>query len=176
MASLFAGFDLSFAGSALVIIDHENNIVLQKLASTKHDNKDIYDIERRMLEIRCELWNAFKEFKNSISEICIEGISYGSQGEGSVQQAALNYFIRIMLYEENLKYKMIPPASLKKFVCGDGKGMAKKNLMLLKCFTKFGVEFEDDNICDAYSLARFAKADFHKPILPVRIEKKKKGK
>lgn len=174
--SYFAGFDLSFAGAALVIIDDNNNIVLQKLVSTKHENQDEYDIERRMIQIRSELSQEFDKFKSHICAICIEGISYGSQGEGSAQQAALNYYIRIMLYEQGIKFKTPSPSSLKKFTCGDGKGQAKKELMLLKCFTKFGVEFESNDLCDAYCLARLAKADLHKPILPVRKEKKKKEK
>jgi hypothetical protein len=48
--------------------------------------------------------------------------------------------------------------------------------MLLRCFTKFGEAFEDDNICDAYCLARLSKADLHKPILPIMRVKKKKEK
>ena len=33
--------------------------------------------------------------------------------------------------------------------------------MLLKTFKKWGVEFDDNNLCDAYGLARMALEDFN---------------
>jgi Holliday junction resolvasome RuvABC endonuclease subunit len=51
---------------------------------------------------------------------------------------------------------VVSPSTLKTFVCGRGKGKAKKELMLMRCALKFKQEFEDNNICDAYCLARYA--------------------
>jgi hypothetical protein len=41
---------------------------------------------------------------------------------------------------------------------GKKKG-SKKELMLLHCFKKWGQEFENNNLCDAYCLARMAMED-----------------
>jgi hypothetical protein len=46
----------------------------------------------------------------------------------------------------------IPPMTLKKYATG--KGTAKKQEMLLQIYKRWGVEFNDDNAADAYSLGR----------------------
>jgi Holliday junction resolvasome RuvABC endonuclease subunit len=53
----------------------------------------------------------------------------------------------------------VAPSTLKKYV--SGTGVAKKNTMLLHTFKNFGVTFDDDNIADAYGIARIltGKAD-----------------
>jgi Holliday junction resolvasome RuvABC endonuclease subunit len=71
---------------------------------------------------------------------------------------ALHFMIRIMLKKREINYSIIAPGTLKKFVTGDGR--AKKDLMLLKVFKKWGVEFADDNLADAYSLARLALENY----------------
>lgn len=48
----------------------------------------------------------------------------------------------------------IPPMTLKKYATG--KGTAKKQEMLLQIYKRWGIEFNDDNAADAYSLARLA--------------------
>ena len=55
---------------------------------------------------------------------------------------------------ENIKFKPIAPTTIKKFVTGNGQ--CKKNLMLLQVYKKFGIEFDSDDECDAFSLAKFA--------------------
>jgi crossover junction endodeoxyribonuclease RuvC len=71
---------------------------------------------------------------------------------------ALHFITRVYLYRTNVNYKVIAPGTLKKFVTG--KGNSKKDLMLLKTYKRWGVEFDDHNICDAYGLARMALEDF----------------
>lgn len=48
----------------------------------------------------------------------------------------------------------IAPMSVKKFATG--KGTAKKQEMLMQIYKRWGIEFNDDNAADAYSLARIA--------------------
>jgi Holliday junction resolvasome RuvABC endonuclease subunit len=48
----------------------------------------------------------------------------------------------------------VPPMTLKKYATG--KGTAKKQEMLLQIYKRWGVEFNDDNAADAYSLGRLA--------------------
>ena len=71
---------------------------------------------------------------------------------------AIHFLTRLTFYKKNVNFKVIAPGTLKKFVTG--KGNSKKDLMLLKTYKKWGVEFEDDNLCDAYGLARMALEDF----------------
>lgn len=156
--NLFVGIDASFSGTGVVIINNEYKIIEQKLIGTKRTD-DEYDIEYRMLYIIKSL-ESLLEYKQDIKLVLLEGISFGSTGEGAAQLAALNYFIRIFLLNNNIPYSSISPNSLKKFVTGTGQ--CKKNLMLKEVYKKWGEDFQDDNICDAYCLSRMANFKFNK--------------
>lgn len=154
----FMGIDPSFSGTGIVIINNEFKIFEEKLITTKKMD-DIYDVERRMLAI-IDQFEFIHQYKNHLNLTLIEGISFGSKGGGSDQLAALNYFIRIFLFRNGIIYFSIPPTSLKKFVTGTGQ--CKKNLMLKEVYKKWNVDFSDDNLCDAYSLARMAQFNYIK--------------
>jgi len=159
---LFVGIDASFSGTSVVIIDGNCNVIKQMLITTKHQDTQ-FDIEKRILYIASEL-NILLYYMNEydLNLVCLEGLSYGSTGEAILQIAALNYFIRIFLFNNNIPYIVVSPTTLKKFVTG--KGNVKKNLMLKEVYKKWGVDFNDDNLCDAYSLARFAEDSINKLI------------
>ena len=155
---IFCGIDPSISATGLIIIDNNVNIIEEKLICTKKKDHP-QDIEYRILEIIQKL-QCLLNYKDKIKLVLIEGISYGSTGDGAAQLAALNYAIRIWLLLQNIPYKEIPPSSVKKFVTG--KGNCKKNLMLKEVYKKWNVDFSDDNLCDAYSLARLAKHNYMK--------------
>lgn len=146
--NMFVGIDPSYNGFGIVVIDKNAEIVDTKLLSTK--SQDI--TEERI----CQLENGFKFIPSiaGLKGVYIEGPSYSSNGQAILQMGALHYFIRIFLYKTDVKYKIIAPGTLKKFVTGSGN--AKKELILLKVYKKWGVEFSDNNLADAYGLARMA--------------------
>jgi len=148
----FVGIDLSFTGTGVVVLDGNATIVQQELISTKSSQ----ETEVRILEIFDKL--SFVPEMCNLESVYIEGLSYASKGQAILELGALHYFIRIFLYQKTVNYKVIPPGTLKKFITG--KGNAKKNLMLMKVYKRWGVEFDDDNLCDAYSLARMSYEDF----------------
>jgi Holliday junction resolvasome RuvABC endonuclease subunit len=149
---MFVGIDPSYNGFAIVIVDGKGEIVEKKLIQT--DSKK--ECEERIIDLEKE----FKFIPNifCLHSVYIEGPSYSSNGQFILQMGALHYYLRIFLTKKDVKFSVIAPGTLKKFIAGDGR--AKKDLMLLKTYKKFGVEFEDDNLCDAYGLARFALEDF----------------
>jgi crossover junction endodeoxyribonuclease RuvC len=157
--NLFVGIDASFSGTGVVIINNDFKIIEQKLIGTKKREDDEYDIEHRMLYIIKAL-ESLLEYKQDIKLVLIEGISFGSTGDGAAQLAALNYFIRIFLLNNGVPYGSVTPTKLKQF--GSGKGQSKKNLMLKEVFKRWGEDFDDDNICDAYCLSRMAHFKFNK--------------
>lgn len=148
---MFVGMDPSYNGFAIVVLDKDANIIEQKLFGSENE-----EVEDRLIELEKE----FKFVPNimCLHSVCIEGPSYASNGAFVLQMGALHYMIRLMLKRKKVDYKIIAPGTLKKFVTGTGR--AKKDLMLLKVFKKWGVEFDDDNLADAYSLARMALEDF----------------
>ena len=75
-----------------------------------------------------------------------------------LQMGALHYYLRIFFRKKNIEYKIIAPGTLKKFVTGDGR--CKKDLILLKTYKKWGIEFSINDLADAYGLARMALEDY----------------
>lgn len=150
----FVGLDLAFANNGVVILDEKGDIVFQEVLSSSKKNSD----EERLVNIRATLDSLLQD--NDV--VCLEGLSFGSQGMALAQLGATHYIIRVLLHERNIEFSIVTPSSLKKYVTG--KGNCKKDLILLKVFQKWGVEFSDNNLADAYSLARFAFDKYQKSL------------
>ena len=150
---IFVGIDHSFTGTGVILLDKNGEILEQKLIKSNPKQT----IEERLIYLRDQL--SFVPVIVNLKTVYLEGPSFASNGQFVLQMGALHFMIRLLLFEHGVDYKIIAPGALKKFITG--KGNAKKNLMLLKIFKKWNVEFDDDNLGDAYSLARFALEDFN---------------
>lgn len=144
----YIGLDLAFSNNGFCCIDESGKIVHDEVVVSKPNQDD----ESRLIFLSEKICDMIKQY--SPEKVCIEGLSFGSKGQSISQIGALHYLIRIFLYREKIKYQIITPTQLKKFVTGVGN--CKKELMLLKTYKKFQVEFDDNNLCDAYCLARIA--------------------
>jgi crossover junction endodeoxyribonuclease RuvC len=150
---LFVGLDPSINATGVVILDDCENIVGQRTFSVKDKDKMF---ERSLIKYEEEI--SFLTKILNLGSVYIEGPSYQSAGQAVLQMGALHFCTRVYLFKAGINYRVIAPGTLKKFVTG--KGNAKKEVMLLKTYKKWGVEFTDNNLCDAYSLARLALEDF----------------
>ena len=150
---LFVGLDPSINATGVVILDDCGNIVEQRTFSVKDKDKIF---EKSLIKYEKEIGFITKIL--NLGSVYIEGPAYQSTGQVILQLGAIHFLTRVYFYKKNVNYKVIAPGTLKKFVTG--KGNSKKELMLLKTYKKWGVEFEDNNICDAYGLARMAYEDF----------------
>jgi len=134
---MFVGVDPSYNGFGIIVLDKEGEIIEQKLL--KSDTKK--EVEERILELE----EGFKFIPNimCLHSVCIEGPAYSSQGAFVLQMGALHFYLRIFLFKKGIKFKVVAPGTLKKFVTGTG--VAKKELMLLKTYKKWGAEFDFKN-------------------------------
>jgi len=149
----FVGLDPSYNGFAIIVLDKDAKILEQKLLKSDTDK----EAEDRIIQLEKDF-----EFISNIlglHSVYLEGPSYSSSGAFVLQMGALHYYIRIFLRKINTNYKVVAPGTLKKFITGDGR--AKKDLILLKTYKKWEVEFSDHNLADAYGLARFALEDYN---------------
>lgn len=148
---LFVGIDPSINATGLVIIDENATIIEQKLFSVKDDlfEKSLVKYEKEIRFIPNIL---------NLEAVYLEGPAYQATGQVILQMGALHYMTRLFLFKKGKNYKIIAPGTLKKFVTG--KGNSKKELMLLKAYKKWGIEFDDHNLCDAYGLARLALEEY----------------
>jgi len=145
----YIGCDLSLTGTGVVVIDENGNIIKEQLISTKSTQL----IEVRIIEIWSKIRQIISEYP--CVNIHIEGLSYGSKGASTLDLAGLNLFIRINLMIMDQKFTIIPPTVLKKFI--SGKGNIKKNIVLKEIYKKFGKDFSDDNLADAFVLSEISR-------------------
>jgi crossover junction endodeoxyribonuclease RuvC len=157
---LFVGIDPSLTSTAIVILDQDSKIYNQKLIKTAAG--DFETTEERLLHIVREV-NYVANLPR-LEKVYIEGLSFGSKGQSMMQLAALHFLIRCFMFKRGMNYAVVPPTTVKKFVTG--KGNSKKELMLLKTFKRWGVEFEDNNLCDAYCIAQYALDEHNEKIKP----------
>ena len=148
---LFVGIDPSINATGLIVIDSNSNIIEQKLFSVKSEK-----FEEGLLKYEQEI--GFIPKIINLQSVYLEGPAYQATGQVILQMGALHFMTRLFLFKNRVNYKIIAPGTLKKFVTGTGR--SKKDLMLLKVYKKWGVEFDDHNLCDAYGLARMALEEY----------------
>jgi len=99
--------------------------------------------------------------KDKIRWAVMEGYNYGAaRGRGSPGRlfdiGELGGMIKSMFYDDSIPLLIVPPASLKMFVTGNG--LAKKPEMIAAVAEQWGVETNSDNIADAVGLYHFMQA------------------
>lgn len=97
--------------------------------------------------------------ENPITDIAMEGTVNASFSASALGELAATVKLTLWVMFSHKKPLLatplqIPPMTLKKYATG--KGTAKKQEMLLQIYKRWGIEFNDDNAADAYSLARLA--------------------
>jgi crossover junction endodeoxyribonuclease RuvC len=146
---LYIGVDPSLSNTGIVVIDETGKILEEKLISS--DSKD--DMEYRITFISNQIIETISKYP--LFAMSIEGLSYQSSGQGALQLAGLHFHIRCMLYNFPIEFNVVPPSSWKKTVFG--KGNLKKDLILKEVYKKFGADFNNDNLADAYCIAMCTK-------------------
>lgn len=156
------GIDQSYSGLAMVAYNAatgEHSDQLKRYPADRFRNQT-----DRLNTIRHEVSqqiNLFTRGLGNIDVVALEGYAPGSK-YGRELAGELAATIKLAL-NDNLPIPqcwpiVIAPTKLKKYTTG--RGTAAKNEMLLGVFKKWGVDYKDDNLADAYSLARAAHAWF----------------
>ena len=150
----YLGVDQSLCSTGIVILDTDYKIILQKLIKTE-PHQFSTEIER-LIHIK----NRVREIIDfyDIKSVYMENFAYGARGASIFTIGGLGYLLRELYYEEKIPLTLIAPATLKKYA--SDKGNCKKNLVLMSILKKWHVEINDDNIADAYILARMAVAGY----------------
>jgi crossover junction endodeoxyribonuclease RuvC len=152
---MIMGLDLSMTGTGLVVMDG-NTIIHQKLIETSPKMGD--DITRIGFILRNILGSMVQvgfptHHYTERPTVAMEGPSYGVAGATrslhtlGKMMGIIEYYLKI---EKQLKIEIIPPTSLKKIITGKGSG--KKEMMLKEVYKRYGIDFNDNNLCDAFCL------------------------
>jgi hypothetical protein len=152
-----AGLDLSITATG-VCHSGEDGQPCWHLIKTKGTKDD------RLVVIK----NQIREYVRGCGFVLIEG--YLNQSMSAGITGMVHGAVRSMLIEEGITYGTLPPSSLKKYASGSGGKGTDKRVMALEAYKRGGVEFRDDNTCDAWWLwvaasDQFDQAPFALPML-----------
>ena len=145
----YVGVDLSLVGTGIVIIDHTGRIVNQTLLDVKSEWYECPEQHLNDIIKQCKfIANVVR-----VEKVAIEGLSYMSLSKTAHERTALNFMLRCYLYRRGVPFEIVPPKTLKKWTTNNGN--ATKDDMMKTALERWGAEFTDDNLCDAYCLARY---------------------
>lgn len=145
----FVGIDPSLSGSGIVVIDHNYKIVTTlKLSTPTVGVERLYHLELKFLEFISDL-------HDTINLVCIEGPAFREGGRLFNLGEWMGVF-SLLLYKKSIPTIIATPLQLKKYVSGVGKNQGK-SVVMLDVFKNFGEEIRDNDIADAYVLARICR-------------------
>jgi Holliday junction resolvasome RuvABC endonuclease subunit len=149
--SIYLGIDPSLTGSGLVLINEDYSILdMIKFSTPAMGVERLFHLQNKLLEVL----NKY----TTIRQICVEGPALRETGKifDLGQWAGIIY---LELYKRSLDFTVVAPMQLKKYVSAIGKNQGKQ-IVILDVFKNFGEEIRDNDLADAYVLARIAH-DFY---------------
>lgn len=151
MSTISIGIDPSLAATGIAVLDSGNIVEVRLIKSKPTKEKTPSDEIQRLIKIKSDIIEILEKYEPAV--VCIEGLAFMARNTSAlVQLAGLNYMIREYLNEKGIKFIIIAPSTLKKFITGNGA--AKKDVMLIEVYKRYGVTILNDNESDAYSLAQ----------------------
>jgi len=147
----FLGIDPSLTNSGLVFIDDSYAIIdMIKFNVSATGVERLFHLQNKLLEVLDKY--------TTIRQICVEGPAYRETGKifELGQWAGILY---LELYKRGIHFTVVAPLQLKKYVSAIGKNQGKQ-VVILDVFKNFGEEIRDNDLADAYVLARIAH-DFY---------------
>jgi len=140
----------------ILAIDQSLNETGYYLFDGNHHEADVIlpqtkDKILRLLNIRESIRRLLKKHIPEI--VVMEDYSYGSKGRATFSMGELGGLLKLDLILGDRKLYIVPIGTWKKYVAG--KGNLKKEQILLQVYKKYGIEFKNNNICDAFCLGKF---------------------
>jgi len=148
---MYLGIDQSLRSSGVVVVGASNDLIYR---GTVTPGK-LLGVTR----LAC-IRDSLRDVLAAEPDICyaaIEGYSIESVNR-SFDLGELGGLVRLVLHDAGIPFVVVAPKSLKQFVSSDGS--ATKELMREAVLKKWGMDFEQDDECDAFGLAQLARS-FH---------------
>ena len=176
---VYAGLDLSLAGTAGVLLDRKGEVVsvlaftsskreAAKLNKGKHHLVQAPEVKqgdpqamwRRTVYVANAIHDWLMVWADSVCLVGIEDHAFGARGSSIYQLGHLHGIVRHNLHKDGKQWLLIAPTELKAAVTG--KGNADKKLMMSIPTPKLDQEAfgasSRNNVVDAYWLARLTMA------------------
>ena len=164
MTDIYIGIDPGVKNCALVAWSPTEGL----LATWKPKGRmptGVMRLQRLKLDIANELTKLVKQGR--IAKIAMEGYSmyerYGQHASGEVGGVIKLTLLIFFTTRPQGFPVLVAPQQLKKFATGNGN--SKKELITKEVLKRWGEDFDDANLAEAYVLARVAHAVDTKPVL-----------
>lgn len=153
----YVGLDPSLTGYGVIVYFGDGQHV-EKLITTKAD-EDVYayrlkNIKDELVLSLCAITEHF-----TVKAICVERPAYNASGAftgGLVHAATALALLEVFGGTTLVKPDLVASTTLKKFITGKGTG--PKSVIIKGVYKKWGYDTDDENLADAYGLARLAAA------------------
>lgn len=148
--SVFVGVDQSLNKMGVCVI-RDGNVVRAERIQVPRKLKG----PERLTYLRDKLQSLLLPFKPDLVHASMEAQSLGSIGDID-QLGQVSGVVQIVLSDMGCRRPFkVPPATLKKFVANHAQ--APKERMLQATKEVWGIEFDNDDVCDAHGLARISE-------------------
>lgn len=144
------GIDQSLTATGLVSLrDDSNRPVTAWRLSTK-----LVGVER-LLYLRDAVSGCIYTADEKPPLVTMEGYGFSARNSHSHSLGELGGLLKAALYEMGVVVAIVPPSTLKKYATDSGA--APKDVMLKSVFKRWSYDTNDNNIADAYALAKMAR-------------------
>jgi len=143
------GADLSLNSSGLVILDKSANIVKQYLLTPPDGSRGVerlFFLEQSLIEFLDQ---------NHILYCCIESPALGTEQGRLFDLGEWAGIFKLHLFKRNIEYLLIAPNQLKKYA--SGQGQSRKDTIMLDIYKNYNIEIRQNDLADAYILARICR-------------------
>lgn len=145
----FVGIDQSFSGTGVVSI--KGSDMTTEVARCFKAGKPKEPFHVRANDLIVKLKEVLPKPENTI--VFMEGAAYAAEFNAFIL-GELSGAIKMFLFQNGYAYDIVQPTTLKKFATGNGR--ANKAMVIKAVAENWGFKSTNDNICDAYALARMA--------------------
>jgi len=143
---VFIGLDPSLTATGVVVISEDYQILHKDVLSTP-----IFGVER-LYHLEVKLNKILDKYKKEPKFSAIERGAYKEEGR-IFDLGEWSGVLKVNIFKREVDTIVVAPLQLKKYVTG--KGVSKgKAVILLDIYKYWKEEFRDDNLADAYVLAR----------------------
>ena len=145
------GFDPStHFGWATVSNNWHNSGVIHH----KYKGDDLCAVAERLALYRQSIRHVLRDQQPTL--VIMEGAAYGVRSNSAVLINSIGAVAKLCIHDANIFGIEVAPTALKKFVTG--KGTAPKSMMLKCVYQQWRFDTNDDNIADAFGLAKLGEA------------------
>ena len=157
---IYVGIDQSFTGTGVIIFDDQATLIGEQLISTKPGRTPLEECDR-FISLFNQVYALVLETAKG-REVCavMEDFAY-SQPHQMAALGGLGWHFRIMMSRTKWHFATCSTNTLKKVATGNGT--SPKEQVILGVYKRWTFSASDNNIADAYVLARLAVTTYAKP-------------